>query len=208
MKFSRIIICAAMVAFGFVLVGAVSQCEANRIREREQESMLRDGGPVLPLPIQSPKIAPDGEYILFEHHGRLISYLPEGRIMSVQPDGTLRQIPSGPSAPGVFVNDVMPDMSPDGSRAVYSTRRYYTGGPFPWNRLYSMEIATSKLDGGDFKRLTSDEYDNMDPVWSPDGVRVAFVSRRSEPVVGAVIIPGIYTINSDGSDERLIAQAG
>ena len=146
-----------------------------------------------------PEPAPDGEYILFEH---------QGRIISVQSDGTLLGIPSGPSAPNLFMGDFSPNISPDGSRVVYNTYRYHTGGPFRWNRLYSYEIATSNPDGGDFKRLTSDEYDNMDPVWSPDGVRVAFVSRRSEPVVGAVIIPGIYTINSDGSDERLIAQAG
>lgn len=208
MKFSRIITCAVMVVFGFVLVGAVSQCEASRIRDWEQGPMLGGPPPVPPPAVQSPKIAPDGEYILFENRGRLISTLPEGRIISVQPDGTLRQIPSGPSAPSVFVNDTLPDISHDGSRVVYSTRRYYTGGPFRWNRLYSMEIATSKPDGNDFKRLTNDEYNNMDPVWSPDGTRVAFLSRRGEPVSGEAMPPGIYTINSDGFDERLITHAG
>lgn len=198
--------------FGFVLVGAVSQCEEER-RRREYVS----GGGYLPdppignPPIHLPRIAPDREYALFVYQGRIVSAQLDG--------GALHRIPSGPSAPSVFTSDAMPDISPDGSRVVYSTHRHYTGGPFPWNRLYSMEIATSKPDGGEVKRLTKNEHDNVNPAWSPDGGRIAFASKRGEfvPVVKStppesgdakIKLAGIYTINADGSDERLITMGG
>ncbi len=198
MKINRIIICVAVAMSGLLLIGAVSECEANRIRESAQDPRM-ESPPVSPPSISMPKLASGGKYVLFEHRGRIIS---------VQSDGALLGVPNGPSAPSPFLGDFSPSVSPDGSKVVYNTYRYHTGGPFRWNRLYSYEIAVSKPDGSEFKRLTSDEYDNIDPVWSPDGARIAFLSRRSEPGFGEMMLPGIYTINPDGSDERLIAYAG
>jgi len=54
------------------------------------------------------------------------------------------------------------------------------------------DIYTVNADGSGLVRLT----DGMDPNWSPDGSQIAF-SRWTPPW-------GIYTINRDGSNERLV----
>ena len=61
------------------------------------------------------------------------------------------------------------DVSPDGSRIVYSTCEYPLDG---------YEIATVRVDGTDKRRLTEDGYFDHYPVWSPDGKQIAFVRQR------------------------------
>ena len=61
------------------------------------------------------------------------------------------------------------DVSPDGSRIVYSTCEYPLDG---------YEIATVRVDGTDKRRLTDDGHFDHYPVWSPDGKRAAFVKYR------------------------------
>ena len=113
------------------------------------------------------------------------------------------------------------DVSPDGSKLVYSTCRYRTpsddlddsqavdvvDGPLNWPqqyhfrltrevadeiRGYSSEIAVSNIDGTEQKRLTKDKIYGDYPVWSPDGTRIAFGGGR------------LYTMAEDGSDVQLV----
>jgi hypothetical protein len=62
-----------------------------------------------------------------------------------------------------------PDVSPDGSRLVYSS---YLGRQ--WQQLWLLPV-----DGGYPFPLTYGEYDDTNPRWSPDGRTIAFVSNRS-----------------------------
>jgi TolB protein len=62
-----------------------------------------------------------------------------------------------------------PDVSPDGTRIVYSS---YLGRQ--WQQLWLLP-----LDGGYPFPLTYGEYDNTNPVWSPDGRTIAFISNRA-----------------------------
>ena len=64
------------------------------------------------------------------------------------------------------------------------------------------EIQTSGLDGSNPKRLTDDLYLNTAPSWSPDGTRVAFLRDRFR--LYGKEVEGIYTMASDGSDQRRI----
>ncbi|MEK6781914.1 MAG: CehA/McbA family metallohydrolase [Bacteroidota bacterium] len=61
-----------------------------------------------------------------------------------------------------------PDISPDGSRLVYSS---YLGRN--WHQLWLLPVA-----GGYPIPLTYGEYDNTAPRWSPDGEKIAFISNR------------------------------
>lgn len=78
--------------------------------------------------------------------------------------------------------------------------------PFPWFRQSAPDtliafssnhgttnIYTMKPDGSDLRQLTTSPYDYQ-AVWSPDGTRIAFTSRRDEN-------EEIYVMNADGSDQ-------
>jgi TolB protein len=61
-----------------------------------------------------------------------------------------------------------PDVSPDGSRLVYSS---YAGRS--WHNLWVMPVK-----GGDAFPIAYGDWDQTYPRWSPDGTRVAFVSNK------------------------------
>ena len=70
------------------------------------------------------------------------------------------------------------DVSPDGSRIVYSTCEPVYDSYFESNiDLY--EIATVNIDGSGYLRLTENEYFENYPVWSPDGTEIALIRRES-----------------------------
>lgn len=76
-------------------------------------------------------------------------------------------------------------LSPDGTRLAADAER---DGNF--------DIYVMNADGSDYTRLTNNPYGDVDPVWSPDGTRIAFVSWS---IVGPET-SDIYAINADGSN--------
>ena len=62
-----------------------------------------------------------------------------------------------------------PDISPDGSRMVYSS---YLGRN--WQQLWLLPAT-----GGYPIQITYGDYDNTSPKWSPDGKRIAYISNRT-----------------------------
>jgi hypothetical protein len=74
-----------------------------------------------------------------------------------------------------------PDLSPDGSRLVYSS---YVGRS--WHNLWLMPAG-----GGDVIPLAFGDWDMTYPRWSPDGTRIAFISNKSgNTAIDIVRIPG------------------
>lgn len=61
-----------------------------------------------------------------------------------------------------------PDFSPDGKRMVYAS---YLGRS--WHQLWVMPAG-----GGDVFPISYGDYDNINPRWSPDGSKIAFISNR------------------------------
>ena len=69
---------------------------------------------------------------------------------------------------------------------------------FASNREGNDQIFTMNPDGSDVQRLTEPDIVNVQPVWSPDGTRIAFYSNRNSQK--KVNWREIYTMNDDGSD--------
>ena len=78
-----------------------------------------------------------------------------------------------------------PSWSPDGSVAFNSKR---TG---KW-QIFKTEVGASSP-----VQIVHDDFSDENPVYSPDGLQIAFQSNRLNS-------DGIYVVNSDGSGERLI----
>jgi TolB protein len=86
----------------------------------------------------------------------------------------VRMAVDGADAPRVIRHEetswhARPDVSPDGSRFVYSS---YLGRQ--WQQLWLLPI-----DGGYPIPLTYGDYDDTNPRWSPDGRTIAFISNRT-----------------------------
>ena len=62
-----------------------------------------------------------------------------------------------------------PDLSPDGKRLVYAS---YLGRS--WHQLWAMPE-----EGGDAFPISYGDYDNINPRWSPDGSKIAFISNHT-----------------------------
>lgn len=111
----------------------------------------------------SPAWSPDGDEILFVSNRDHLYGTGGFWRMKAQPGAPARQIHYEETT-----WKARPDFSPDGKRIVYSS---YVGRS--WNQLWVMPS-----QGGDPFPLSYGDFDNINPRWSPDGKKIAFISNR------------------------------
>jgi dipeptidyl aminopeptidase/acylaminoacyl peptidase len=87
-----------------------------------------------------------------------------------------------------------PSLSPDGRHAVLAVTTPDLEDDSLPSDLYLVD-----LEAGETRRLTTHEGDDSQPVWSPDGRHIAFVSKRGEDETGQ-----LYVIPVDGGEARAV----
>lgn len=97
-------------------------------------------------------------------------------------------------------NASSPDWSPDGDQIVFQGLSTSFNSNGEQNR--AAEISTISAQGMDLRDLTNNHEPDTDPVWSPDGTRIAFVSKRDRQSAD------IFIMSADGTSVRHIVQAG
>ena len=104
------------------------------------------------------------------------------------------------------------DVSPDGTRVVYSSCEYprcpkgtdceeVEVDPDD-RRAFDYEIATIGIDGTSPERLTRNGHSDHYPVWSPDGKRIAFLVSRN--LARSDVDVSLFTMSADGSDVKVL----
>ena len=124
-------------------------------------------------------------------------------IYVVDANGTqlTRWIPEGApqDAKGELAYDSTPYVNPVTSQIVYATLRH---GVYRVHEYRGLQIATAELDGSGYRRLTESDSRDLNPAWSPDGTRIAFVSDRSDRYFR------VYIMDADGSNVVEAASVG
>jgi Tol biopolymer transport system component len=127
-------------------------------------------------------VAPAGEAAFPGTNGKIVfmgsRFGGDYDILSINADGTGLTDLTNNSA-----FDWYPDVSPDGSKIVFSSDE---DGDY---EIYSMNA-----DGTGRRQLTHNSVFDAQPAWSPDGTKIVF-SRAGN---------ALYTINADGTGEQLI----
>ncbi len=126
----------------------------------------------------SPDWSPDGTKIAFKSNRT-----GEYEIYVMNADGT------GQIQVTTMTNCDSPQWSPDGKRIAFYTRQNNN------NIIYTMNP-----DGTELTPVTDPAMSADSPYWSPDGLKIAFLSSRT--------VPGLYTINLDGTDQQLLIDSG
>ncbi len=88
-----------------------------------------------------------------------------------------------------------PMWSPDGTKIMYVA----DGGLGLYNTPLNLDIWVMDADGGNQTNLTQTRQDDEDPVWSPDGSKIVFVTRRFG---GA---RQLMVMDADGSNQRKVS---
>ena len=142
---------------------------------------------------RSPSWSPDGKRIAFQSdrnndRGHNIE------IYVMDADGSNQQ-----RLTNNLTEDRYPAWSPDGEQIVFSSARE---GHVVHNLDITYEIYVMDADGGNQQRLTENRNNDWDPVWSPDGKRIAFAADRK----GDGSNFDIYVMDADGRNQQKLTK--
>jgi TolB protein len=139
-------------------------------------------------PASPPVWSPNGGRLVFDAHGGIYVVNADGSALQL-----LTRSPRGGGGGGAA-------WSPDGQKIAFvrvvRVRPIGSGAAEPDIEIYFMSA-----DGSGQQNLTRNEgfARNVDPAWSPDGLKIAFISNRDDNWE-------LYVMNADGSEQQRLAR--
>jgi WD40-like Beta Propeller Repeat len=157
------------------------------------------GGTVTSQDDFAPAWSPDGTKVAFVTYRNDPVNKRNSELYVSNVDGTGQvRLTNGPGSEGMYQEDVdddvqsLPSWSPDGTKIAFASTRD-DPNPATCSPCRS-EIYVVKPDGTGLQRLTNTGGQNVKPVWSPDGTKIAFQTNRDGN-------QEIYSMNPDGSGQ-------
>lgn len=148
-----------------------------------------------------PAWSPDGTLIVYTSTGEAVEEDERDvEIYLMRADGSAKRRLTNDRA-----LDSAPAWSPDGKKIAFA---HYPGQP---GRARDAVLMVMDADGRERRQITRDRevreivIDTF-PAWSPDGTQIAFSRTRWAP--DGDVQGGLYLIESDGSDERMLIEDG
>lgn len=89
-----------------------------------------------------------------------------------------------------------PALSPDGKQVVFTVQEWSVEKNKSTSNLWLVDVA-----GGEPRRLTTANASDSAPVWSPDGTRIAFLSKRGDDENAS-----LYVLRRDGGEAEKILE--
>ncbi len=163
--------------FAISRIGFFGRDESNFTRLRGLEKLMPavEPGPV------------DENGIRYKDIDYNLSWFPDGsRILINNPPYKIRVVNLDGSGMLALATGEYGSPSPDSSKIVFQGRE---------NGNY--EIYVMDANGNNQVNITKNPAEDYHPLWGPDGQNIFFISRR-------VDLPGIYCMNSDGSDVKRV----
>ena len=130
--------------------------------------------------------SPDGKTLVFN----AVGYLWKKNL----PNGTPKRLTKGTD----FESE--PSFSPDGKEIIYVT----------WNDLNLGSVRKISVNGGNSMQLSTEKGSFRTPSFSPDGKHIVYRKERGNSDQGFTFAKnaGIYTMNANGSDSKLVTTQG
>lgn len=152
--------------------------------------------------VSAPAWSPDGQWIAFSVTPQTEGFQmikKAAEIYLVQPDGNnLRRLTTDER------HDYSPVWSPTGERVAYMSDPFAPGSANPNN--IPTEVFILNLAGGTNIQIGAPKHHALEPIWSPDGERLAYVKVPTQVNMGDFFNPSIdnahiFLVNADGSNQ-------
>jgi Tol biopolymer transport system component len=137
---------------------------------------------------RNPSWSPDGRQIAFEsgRDNQMLTYVNHDIYVMAADGSNVRRLTTDGADEG------SPRWSPNGESITYIKMEYFSDQALMENPTW--DIYVMNVDGTRQIQLTEDPANELEPSWSPDGAKIAFISDRNGRN------SDIYVMNADGSN--------